>query len=185
MTWSRSDAWLRANAPELHAKLLPPATNLAAVEKAIGAPLPADLAAWWRECGGLELADYAPLIPEFHSPISPDHALEVREFMMPIRRDVAADVGIEDVEAHEAAELAKPAGSRIGDLWLPLFVPIAVEASGSYLFADLREGPRRGCVMLFDKVEGADEEPYWGSVTEMLDAVVEWLEGDFRAEWPA
>ena len=86
---------------------------------------------------------------------------------------------------HEARKLAEPAGSLIGDLWLPLFVPIAVTASGSHLFVDLREGPLRGCVMPFDNVEGADEEPLWENVAAMLDATVEWLEGDFPAEWRA
>lgn len=69
MSWSRADAWLRSHAPELHAKFLPPATaaTLAAAERTIGAPLPRDLAEWWRVCGGLEMADYAPVIPEFYS----------------------------------------------------------------------------------------------------------------------
>lgn len=79
--------------------------------------------------------------------------------MMLIRREVAVDPRIEDVDGHEARKRAEPAGSLIGDLWLPLFVPIAVTASGSYPFVDLREGPVHGCVMPFDNVEGADEEP--------------------------
>ncbi|MGW6448949.1 SMI1/KNR4 family protein [Lentzea sp. NPDC055074] len=185
MHWSRADAWLRSQAPDLHATFRPPATaaELAAAEKTIGAPLPPDLAEWWTACGGLELADYAPVVPEYYSPCGLGAALEVREMMMQIRREVAVDLRIEDVNGHEARKLAEPAGSLIGDLWLPLFVPVAVSADGSYLFADLREGPLRGCVMLFDKVEGADEGPYWESVTAMLDATAEWLEGDFAAEW--
>ncbi|WP_439662686.1 SMI1/KNR4 family protein [Lentzea sp. HUAS TT2] len=181
MNWSRADAWLRSEAPGLHAKFLPPATaaDLDAVEEAIGVPLPAGLTAWWTACGGLANVDYAPVVPRFYSPISVGHALEAREMMMQIRREVAVDLQIEDVNGHESRKLAEPAGSLIGDLWLPLFVPVAVSASGSHLFVDLREGPLHGCVMLFDNVEGADEGPYWESVDAMLDAVVEWLEGDF------
>ncbi|USX49820.1 SMI1/KNR4 family protein [Lentzea sp. HUAS12] len=186
MSWSRADAWLRRNAPTLRAKFLPPATatELAAAEEKIGAPLPADLAAWWTECGGLASVDYTPLIPEFYSPLGVAQALEVREMMMEIRRDFAVAPEIVDVDAHEARKLAEPAASPIGDLWLPLFVPVAVDASGTYLFADLRQGLLRGCVMQFDEVEGADEEPRWESVDAMLHVVVEWLEGDFRTEWP-
>ncbi|MEU3648597.1 SMI1/KNR4 family protein [Lentzea sp. NPDC034063] len=184
MNWSRVDAWLRSHMPELHAKFLPPATatDVAAAEEAIGVPLPADLAAWWMACGGLTNVDYTPIIPKFHSPVGVGQSLEVRETMMEIRREVAIDP---DVDGYEARKLAEPAGSPIGDLWLPLFVPIAVNASGSYLFVDLREGPLRGCVMPFDNVEGADEEPLWKNVAAMLDATVEWLEGDFPAEWRA
>ncbi|MFD4644508.1 SMI1/KNR4 family protein [Lentzea sp. NPDC058436] len=186
MSWSRADAWLRSNAPALHAKFQPPATaaELAAAQEVVGAPLPAGLAAWWKECGGLKSGDYTPLVPEFYSPLGVAQALEVREMMMEIRRDVAVAPEIVDVDAHEARKLAESAGSPIGDLWLPLFVPVAVDASGTYLFADLREGPLHGCVMQFDEVEGADEEPLWANVDAMLDAVVEWLEGDFRTEWP-
>jgi cell wall assembly regulator SMI1 len=185
MNWSRADVWLRSQMPELHAKFLPPATvaDLAVAEKAIGVPLPVDLAEWWTACGGLANVDYAPVIPEFYSPLSVGQALEAREMMMQIRREFAVDPRIEDVDSHEARKLAEPAGSLIGDLWLPLFVPVAVGPSGSHLFADLREGLLHGCVMLFDNVEGADEEPYWENVAAMLDATVEWLEGDFRSEW--
>ncbi|WP_143138675.1 SMI1/KNR4 family protein [Lentzea waywayandensis] len=185
MNWTRADAWLRSHAPELHAKFLPPATaaDVAAAEEAIGAPLPADLAAWWTACGGLEEADYAPLVPEFYSPFGVGRALEVREMTMRIRREVAVDPRVGDVDSYEARKLGEPAGSLIGDLWLPLFVPIAVSASGSYLFVDLREGPLHGCVMPFDNVEGADEEPLWENVAAMLAGVAEWLEGDFLAEW--
>ncbi|GHH49624.1 SMI1/KNR4 family protein [Lentzea cavernae] len=186
MSWSRADTWLRSHTPELHAKFLPPATpaDLAAAEEVVGAPLPAGLTAWWAECGGLANVNYTPIIPEFYSPLGVGQALEVRKMMMEIRRDVAVAPEIADVDAHEASKLAEPAGSPIGDLWLPLFVPVAVDASGTYLFADLREGPLRGCVTQFDEVEGADEEPLWESVDAMLQAVVEWLEGDFRTEWP-
>lgn len=186
MSWPRADAWLRSHAPQLHAEFLPPATaaDLTAAEGTIGAPLPADLAEWWTACGGLELVNYAPLIPEVHSPLGVGRALEVREMMVEIRREVAVDLGIADVDGHEARKLAEPAGSRIGDLWLPLFVPVAVSASGSYLFVDLREGPLHGCVTAFDNVEGADEEPRWANVAAMLGAVVEWLEGGFATKWP-
>lgn len=186
MSWSEADAWLRSNAPALHARFLPAATtaDLAVAEEAIGAPLPAGLAAWWAECGGLANADYTPLIPEFYSPLGVGQALVVREMMMEIRRDVAVSPEIVDVDGHEARKLAEPAGSPVGDLWLPLFVPVAVDASGTYLFADLREGPLRGCVTQFDEVEGADEEPRWEDIAAMLRAVVEWLQGDFRSEWP-
>jgi cell wall assembly regulator SMI1 len=185
MNWYRADAWLRSRAPELHARFLPPATaaDVAAAEGAIGVALPADLTAWWMACGGLQDIDYAPVIPEFYSPLSLGRALEVREMTMRIRREVAVDPRVGDVDIHEARKLAEPAGSLIGDLWLPLFVPIAVSASGSYLFVDLREGPLRGCVMLFDSVEGADEGPLWENVAAMLDAVVEWFEGGFLTEW--
>ncbi|MDX3658066.1 SMI1/KNR4 family protein [Streptomyces sp. ID05-26A] len=185
MNWSRAGVRLRSLAPELHAKFLPPATaaDLAAAEEVIGTPLPADLAKWWAACGGLENVDYAPVIPKYYSPLGVGQALEVREMMMEVRRQVADDLGVEDVDGHEARALGEPAGTLIGDLWLPLFVPVAVSASGSYLFADLREGARRGCVTLFDNVEGADEEPCWESVAAMLDATAEWLEGDFAVEW--
>lgn len=145
MNWSRAGAWLRSHAPELRSRFLPPATaaDVAAAEEAIGVPLPADLTTWWMACGGLTDVDHAPVVPEFYSPFSVGRSLEVREAMMRIRREVAVDPRVGDVDSREARKLAEPAGSLIGDLWLPL----------------------------------------WENVAAMLDAVVEWLEGDFRSEW--
>ncbi|MGW2173775.1 hypothetical protein ACWC1C_24950 [Streptomyces sp. NPDC001705] len=58
--WSRHTAWLTANAPVSRASLLPgvPESIIekadAALRQHLGFPLPAELAALWRICGGVE-----------------------------------------------------------------------------------------------------------------------------------
>ncbi|GAA2603491.1 MULTISPECIES: hypothetical protein [Streptomyces] len=58
--WKRLTAWLKVNAPLSHASLLPGAPEVviegadAALRHDLGFPLPAELAALWRLCGGVE-----------------------------------------------------------------------------------------------------------------------------------
>ena len=164
MSWSQIESWVAANRPGLHATLLPPSSteDVTAAERAIGHELPADLAAWWREFGGIgEKTLLWDLIPGHWQPQGLASALADRALVMEVRN------GLFDASPEPALHL--PAGTPETELWLPAWIPVATNLGGSHLFADLRDGPLHGCVMAWDNVEGADTEPLYRDVTAMLD----------------
>jgi hypothetical protein len=57
-----------------------------------------------------------------------------------------------------------------------VWLPIADDGGGGYLFADLRHGPSHGCVMQWDKCEAATLKPQWPSVTTMLAEIADALQ---------
>ena len=166
--WDRIASWLRNHTPTSAAHLGPPATtdDIAVVEALLNRPLPADLAGWWRRSCGVTGFGEGRLIPPRHAPHTIDEAVDCREVML----EVAA-AG----DAATAALVAEPAGSPC-TCWLPVWLPIAHDGGGCYLFADLRHGPAHGCVMAWDEYEGAVLEPRWSSTTVMLTEIADALE---------
>lgn len=87
MSWTAIDAWVAENSPTLRAAFRPPssARDLAAAEEAIGYPLLADLAAWWRRFGGIGDASLLwTLVPERWQPQGLRDALADREMIMEV-----------------------------------------------------------------------------------------------------
>ncbi|WP_394619303.1 SMI1/KNR4 family protein [Lentzea sp. JNUCC 0626] len=173
MSWTEIERWIAGTLPNLHTTLLPPSSteDLQAAERTLGRALPADLAAWWRQFGGIgEKTLLWDLIPGYWQPQGLATALEDRAMIMEVRNDLF------DSSPEEASRA--PAGTRNGELWLPAWIPVATNLGGSHLFADLRDGPLHGCVMAWDNVEGADTNPLYPNVTAMLDHAARALRGE-------
>jgi hypothetical protein len=79
-------------------------------------------------------------------------------------------------DPYDAARLdAQPAGTRAG-MFLPSFVPIAEDQSGSDMFVDTRSGRWRGCVTEFVKGDVDTWGSKWPSVAAMLADLAEGLQ---------
>ncbi|MCX5241706.1 SMI1/KNR4 family protein [Streptomyces prunicolor] len=123
-----------------------------------GAALPADLVAWWR-LDGVAATVWIPL--DF-APLEPAEALDVRDTLVRIAREKAAHS-----DDHAAAAE-----------YLPGFLPIADDAGGDHLLADLRSGePTFGAVFLWDHERPELGAPLWDSVSELLADTAEALTG--------
>lgn len=168
-TWDRIVGWLERHAPAVAGAIDPPAAEsvLARAETAVGVPLPADLVAWWRRADGMRWTNPHPgaLLPPRFVPHSVQRALESRRMWLEVMSS-----------CHEEPEPPSgPAGSP-GDVWSPVWMPIAADGGGTELFVDLRGGSAHGCVMTYDKVGAATLAPQWPSVTAMLAEVADALE---------
>ncbi|MFB9909061.1 SMI1/KNR4 family protein [Allokutzneria oryzae] len=169
-TWERIVAWLRTHTPVSAAHLGPPAVDkdIAVVEALLGRSLPTDLLAWWRHSCGVTGFVGSRVIPPRYAPYMVDEAVDCREGMLEA-------ASCED-DAETAVLLAEPAGSPCTPYWLPLWLPIAHDGGGNYLFADLRSGPLTGCIMQWDEDEAAVTEPSWPSTAAMLAEIADALE---------
>ncbi|SDG66763.1 Cell wall assembly regulator SMI1 [Lentzea fradiae] len=178
-SWTDIESWVSENSPALHAAFLPPpsTSDVTAAEEAIGYALPAGLAAWWRRFGGIgDTGLLWGLVPGYWQPQGLRQALADRAMVMEVRNDLFSASPEEQRDQQEAA-LRDPAGTPHTEQWLPAWVPVATNLGGSHLFADLRDGPRHGCVMAWDNVEGADTDPVYPDVTAMLDHAARALHG--------
>lgn len=125
--WSDIEAWLDANAPKAKAVLRPPASasDVARVERLVGAPLPSDLRAL------LALHD-GQRIPPFVSTVA--------GFMLLPCADVAR-TWTEYGELVDAGDLRRAAKSKSGTVkpvwWSKRWVPFAEGAGGDLLCIDL------------------------------------------------
>ncbi len=169
--WGRIRAWFERYAPAVHDTLRGSvsADDLAKAHAAMGQELPGDLSLWWRRVDGVtsDSIRAGAVLPPWYHPYPVESALESRRMWLEIWH----------VEADYLADLmSQPAGQPCRDAWLPMWLPIANNGGGSDLFVDLRSGPERGCVMAFDRVDGAEDDPLWPSVGAMLDEVADALE---------
>jgi cell wall assembly regulator SMI1 len=161
-SWNRIAAWLRDHTPVSAAHLGPPAAkdDIAVVEALLGRPLPADLVAWWGHACGVTGFGEGRLIPPRFAPHTVYAALDLRELML--------EVAPCKDDAEAAALVAEPAGSPCTPYWLPVWLPIAYDGGGCYLFTDLRGGPRHGCIMQWGEYAAATLEPQWPGIGAML-----------------
>lgn len=126
--WDRIEAWLRTNAPASDDHLGIPAlkATIPPVAELVGEPLPDDLVAWWRRSCGTTSFHAGGLLTGF-APYTINEAMECREMML---RIAACD------DSELAALAAEPAGSPCWN-WLPMWIPIAHDTGGEFLFVDL------------------------------------------------
>lgn len=166
-TWGRIEAWLRTNAPASDDHLGVPARRdeIPPVATLVGEPLPDDLVAWWRRSCGTTSFFAGRLLTGF-APYSIDEAMECRTMML----EIAA---CDDADLADLA--AEPAGSPCWN-WLPMWVPIAYDSGGDFLFLDLRPGPERGCIMQWYEADFATGDPKWRNVATMLAEIADALE---------
>ena len=182
--WERIVRWCEECAPATAEAVGAPAAPaaIAAVEAAFGWRWPADLRAWYAQADGAARTPAGYLLPGAR-PLPLDevreHALMWRQVREQVMAPGAWDAGdphraalggaVED--PRDAARLdALPAGTMAG-LFLPSFVPVAEDQSGSGLVVDLRAGAQHGRVTVHDKVEADAWGHGWPSVTALLDAV--------------
>jgi cell wall assembly regulator SMI1 len=162
---------LARSAPVSTRHIGPPArrSDIATVEALLRQPLPEDLLAWWRHSCGTTDPHQLRLIPPNFTPYTVDEAVDFRELML----EIAESMPVDEAAEHE------PAGSPT-ITWLPMWLPLAGDGGGNYLFCDLRPGSLHGCVMTWDHGQAAELPPIWPSVAAMLGGIAEALE--HRAE---
>lgn len=158
--------WYATHAPAVYATLRGPASadQLVQARQEMGQELPADLLTWWELADGVEdaAAIAGSVVPPFYNPYPVASALDSRRLWLSIW---PGDDGT-----------AGPAGTECQFMWLPDWLPISNNGGGNDLFVDLRPGPLRGCVMEFDRVEGAGGPPLWPNVETMLRDIADALE---------
>jgi cell wall assembly regulator SMI1 len=160
--WGRIVAWCEINAPVTFQGLRPPAGAhaLAATEARFRREWPADLRRWYELQDGVDFLQFDAPLPHWTA--------------HPLAEIQSGDDGIGSAEEVAEGEQS-PAGSMAW-LWVPSFVEIAHDITASRLFVDLRPGELRGCVTMWDRDEGALDEPHWASVSEMLEQTASSLE---------
>lgn len=157
-SWTRIVDWLKGSARATAAALAPfEPTLVDDAERALGRPLPPDLAEWWRLGGSA-----GRLIPLEHAPLSVPAALAARRE----RLDQALRHGDSIVDG-EAGDPERGFQSA--------FIPIAHDPHGHHLFVDLRGGPLYGCVGEWDDISGFADVVSWPSVAEMLGDIADAL----------
>ncbi|MFC8722256.1 SMI1/KNR4 family protein [Kitasatospora sp. NPDC057198] len=128
-----------------------------ALEADLGAPLTADLRAWWL------LPDVSAnyWIPGEFAPVSLDEALETREIWLLVAEQ----------EGESFDENGRPEGRYLRE-----FMPIALSPGGDGLIVDLRPGDTRGAVFLWNHESWILDVPHWVSVAPMLEDIAQALE---------
>jgi cell wall assembly regulator SMI1 len=164
--WSTITGHLERRCPGVARQVRAPAApeRLRQVEEAVGGPLPADLARWWRLADGMD--GHAPLIPDRMTPLSVESALYTRRIWLEVSAGNPAGMPADSDSGADG-----PAGSPVYGIWLPRWLPVASDHGGAELFVDLRPGPARGCVGQFDSDSWEFREPRWGGVAAMLGDV--------------
>ncbi|KAA0940395.1 SMI1/KNR4 family protein [Streptomyces apricus] len=180
--WTRIETWLARRAPGVHAALCPPARDrtLKLVAEATGAAPPTDLAAWWKRRHGLRRSPSpGSLFPDRCDPLPLEDALRHRALFLDTARRTCPPELRPQLAAFQERCARQPAGTLHPDealpLWLPAWIPVAHDAAGSGLFADLRAGPRRGCLVRYTN-HGQAPEAAWPDLTTLLTYVADTLE---------
>ncbi|MGX2996138.1 SMI1/KNR4 family protein [Streptomyces sp. JNUCC 64] len=165
LLWERFTEWLRHNAPEDHAVLLPGigAEETGTLERELGFPLDDGLKALLSVCCGVvpRSASTEPGAFVFgHSLLDAAGIVEWQRYFADAARDLVAD----------------GYGDNVGALAHPAWVPFAQAVTGDLLFIDHRDG-HRGAVgeMFFGSPE---YRPLWPGVAEMLRAMCVAVETD-------
>jgi cell wall assembly regulator SMI1 len=172
--WNAIHAFVTRHCPAEVTRFCPPAGehHLRTAESALGVPLPADLAAWWRRCDGME--GNARLFPPLYIPYSVTEAMRSRDSWLRLSERLAGHTA----GPHDPPVDGDQAGSPSYGRWLPQWLPIAFDGAGDELFVDLRPGPSRGCVGEFSHEAWQFTAPAWDSVGAMLDAIAGALRDD-------
>jgi len=188
-SWTRIVAWCEEHAPATAQAIRPPAGigALREAEASTSGRWPDDLLRWYALADGTRRTPAGYVLP-FYCPLPlsavVSHWSMWREAIASIAassRDQDADRRLralggtpEDIFDVIARLESQPAGSAAGS-FLPAFVPIAEDQSGSDMFVDTRPGPLRGCVTEYVKGNADSGGPVWPSVSAMLADLAEGL----------
>ncbi|MBI1376409.1 MAG: hypothetical protein GC157_02855 [Frankiales bacterium] len=163
--WSDLRQWLRDHAPKAHdalrAGVAPddPRLRRAAADGA----WPEDLRSWFALQGGVG-RDHGACLLLGGAPMSLDESIAVVRFAGSGTEETdpgALGVGMDDVHAG----VDGLAGEQISFFSAGL-LPVADDFAGSHVVVDLRPGPRRGCVTLFEM--GVGTAYLWGVSWESI-----------------
>ncbi len=164
-SWIRIETWLAEHAPKTFAALAPPAerSDVAAVERALGRPLPEPLTESLLRHDGTGHRD---LLLPFWSLLDTKGIADARSLRMRIHGD-----GLDDAEEGDPDE-------EYGPWWHPLWVPFAANGAGDYLVIDQRQHRRTGRIGNADHETGCwfRPHPLWASLPALLDATATALE---------
>ncbi len=163
-SWNEIVGWCAAHAPATAAVLQAPADEaaLADAEAATEVAWPEELVAWLRMSDGADRSLEGDVIPFGFVPLGVEHIVEDWKMLTGISDEV---VGAEEMASGEVL----PAGT-ITPGFLRSWVPFAADFGGSFLFADLRSGPRHGCVCEYE--DGAYiRAPIWNDIAHLLDTI--------------
>jgi cell wall assembly regulator SMI1 len=188
--WTRIERWLGRYAPDVHAALCPPASRAAldGVARTSGTELPADLTAWWRRAHGLVRSPATgSLFPDRYHPLPLDDSLEHRANLLDAVRQTCPPELTEQLGVFLDRCALDPAGTLYPHaatlVWLPAWLPVAHDAGGGGLFADLRPGAGNGCLIRYTR-HGPAIGPDWPGLAQLLTHVADALE-TAAAEDPA
>jgi cell wall assembly regulator SMI1 len=170
-SWAYIVAWCEAHAPATAAAFHGPVDEaaLAGAQVATGREWPEQLVTWLRWCDGADRSFDAELIPPGFIPMGVARITQDWEMLTRIFDDLV------DADELTAAE-GLPAGTN-SPAFLRSWVPFAEDCGGSFLFVDVRGGPRHGCVCEFGDGEGYLRGPLWDDVASMLSDVAGVLRG--------
>jgi cell wall assembly regulator SMI1 len=188
-SWAEIVAWCRQHAPETANAIRPPAGSavLREVQASTTGEWPEDLHAWYTLMDGTQRSPAGYVLPGY-CPLPLDavrsHSSMWRKYLEAVAAsppDEAADrrtLALGGTPQRPADDIARvesqPAGS-VASMFLPSFIPIAEDQSGSDMFVDTRTGPLYGCVTEFFKGNADFAGPAWSSVSAMLADVAEGL----------
>jgi cell wall assembly regulator SMI1 len=166
--WQDIVAWCRQHAPKSAARLRPPAGEQAILdaERATGVTWPSELKCWYRMHDGAEWLDFDAYFFPLSSPLSLDAVVKTHRMMLEVWSeliDLAGGATIDEL-------MAKPAGDW-ANIFIPAYVPFAVDCGTEKLVVDTRAGELSGAIRTFDKVE-ADGEPEWASLADALEYIL-------------
>lgn len=154
--------------PEALRALRPPESEqrVLAAEARTGVVWPDELRALFRLQGGsIAYTGDAEIWPGGCSPLTFDDMVEQRARSV----QMWADEGLPDFTSD-------PAGTPSG-MFLPSFVPVALDGSGGYLIVDTRSGPAAGCVTPFHKSDADLNGSDWLSISDLLRSTAAAIEG--------
>ncbi|MFF3489171.1 hypothetical protein ACFYXC_38910 [Streptomyces sp. NPDC002701] len=148
--------------------------------EAAGAALPSDLAAWWQRRHGLRRPPSSgSLFPDRYHPLPLEDALQHRALFLDTARRTCPPQLQPQFDAFQERCSCQPAGTLYPSeallLWLPAWIPIAHDAAGGGLFADLRAGRHRGCLVRYTD-HGHAPEAAWPDLATLLTHVADSLE---------
>ncbi|MFE6872186.1 SMI1/KNR4 family protein [Kitasatospora sp. NPDC057692] len=155
--WRRIGTWLAAHTRRGPLRPASDVARLNTFEADLGAPLPADLRAWWL-LSDVSANDW---IPDEFAPVSLDTALETHEIWLLVAEQ----------EGESFDEDGQPEARYLRE-----FMPIALSPGGDGLIVDLRPGDTCGAVLLWDHESWILDVPHWASVTSMLQDIAQALE---------
>ena len=188
-SWACVVNWCQDHAPETAAVIRPPAAGalLRQAEQATSGSWPEDLHTWYTLADGTQRTPAGYVLP-FYCPLPLHAVISHWSMWQNIWAAIAASSRNEEADRrlralggipedpYDIARLeAQPAGTAAG-MFLPSFVPIAEDQSGSDMFVDTRAGRLRGCVTEFVKGDADTWGPKWPSVTAMLADLAEGLQ---------
>lgn len=169
--WTEYERVLSERAPVSHGMIRPAAGDPAQVCRELGMPEHDVVLTWFglHDGAGSNLGG-GMLLPG-NLLLSQSEAVATTRMVADIWADI--EPGQTELTSGDVAL----AGEVVGT-WLPGYLMIGTDAVAGGYFLDLRAGPRHGCVRTWEKTEADEWGTDAGSLAELVERVVEAIEGD-------